>query len=310
MIWAAKPGNPALLASSWQPTVSPVTNNLTSVTYGNGVYVASGNTTGSAGVIITSANGINWVQRTPATATLLNGILFDGTRFISYGTDICTSPDGKTWTLVTAGINVTGLTYGGGLYVCCSTSGYGGHTLYGSVLSSLTYSPSILLTFGCPLALCYGNGQFWGVTGGWSTNVYACVIYSTNGYTWYNNYNTGAGNYASYLWGIAYGSGVRIYCGTESGTYATLFDKNNNQIVMSPDYRNKVNNISLKFINGKFIAVYASSNFTPYYTNILQSSNGSTWTQTYLANYIYLDVACSTTEYVMVGKGGITCVSI
>ena len=75
------------------------------VTYGNGIFVAFGD----SGTILTSADGISWTVRTSGTTDDLVGVAYGNGTFVavgssfntvdgSYNGTILTSADGITWT--------------------------------------------------------------------------------------------------------------------------------------------------------------------------------------------------------------------
>jgi hypothetical protein len=71
----------------------PGFNDLNSVTYGNGLFVAVGGSPDSS-TILTSPDGVNWTARTSPTSKSLNGVTYGNGTFVAvgiYGT-ILTSP--------------------------------------------------------------------------------------------------------------------------------------------------------------------------------------------------------------------------
>ena len=71
----------------------PGFNELSSVTYGNGLFVAVGGSYSSSTIHI-SSNGATWTEQTSPTSNYLNGVTYGNGTFVavgSYGT-ILTSP--------------------------------------------------------------------------------------------------------------------------------------------------------------------------------------------------------------------------
>ncbi|MHB8883287.1 MAG: WD40/YVTN/BNR-like repeat-containing protein [Thermodesulfovibrionales bacterium] len=118
---------------NWHVRAPSLTNNdLLSVAYGNGLFVA----VGYGGTILTSPDGINWTNRTLPSHTEtpnLYGITYGDGMFVAVGYFqddfgyghgvILRSADGKAWTTqfsVPAGLN--SVTYGNGYFIA---AGYG-----------------------------------------------------------------------------------------------------------------------------------------------------------------------------------------
>lgn len=80
-------------------TEQPLTPSLTGVAFGKGLFAAVGSDADS-GVIMTSTNGVNWVQRSSGHANDFADVVFEDDRFIAV-TDLgimVTSIDGVQWT--------------------------------------------------------------------------------------------------------------------------------------------------------------------------------------------------------------------
>ena len=92
--------------NTWVARTSNTSSDLNAVTFGNGLYLAVGNT-----AIITSNDGINWISRLVPSFPL-NDVIFDGTKFILVGDQgsVLTTTDGINFQTVNAGDNVTQMT--------------------------------------------------------------------------------------------------------------------------------------------------------------------------------------------------------
>ena len=108
---------------TWTSRTSAVDNNWSSVTYGNGLFVAV-STTGTGNRVMTSPDGISWTIRTSAADNSWNSVTYGNGLFVaaSYdgvGNRVMTSPDGITWTIRTSAANNSwnSVTYGNGLFV-------------------------------------------------------------------------------------------------------------------------------------------------------------------------------------------------
>jgi hypothetical protein len=101
------------------------TTTINGVTYGNGLYVA----VGESGQLTTSTDGITWTARTSGfDSTNILGVTYGNGLFVAVGVGgkLTTSTDGITWTARTSGFGVTvirGVTYGNGLYVAVGAAG-------------------------------------------------------------------------------------------------------------------------------------------------------------------------------------------
>lgn len=75
-----------------------VGNNPMSITFGNGVFVASFEQYDSGGIYY-STDGINWTKSSTNFVKSYRGIIFDGTQFVVYGVfNLQVSTDGINWT--------------------------------------------------------------------------------------------------------------------------------------------------------------------------------------------------------------------
>ena len=96
LVWL-HPGAAAVAAGldNWQwQNPRPQGNELLSVAYGNGTFVAVGNW----GTIVTSSDGINWSWRDSRTTNFLAAVTYGNGTFVAVGAAIVTSTDGVHWT--------------------------------------------------------------------------------------------------------------------------------------------------------------------------------------------------------------------
>ena len=66
---------------NWTVRISGIDNTLNRVTYGNGIFVA----VGDSGTIFTSTDGENWTVRTSGTNHTLNGVTYGNGIFVAVG---------------------------------------------------------------------------------------------------------------------------------------------------------------------------------------------------------------------------------
>jgi len=87
--------------TAWTTVYSPTTQDLWSVCFGGGQFVA----VGTAGTILTSPDGNTWSQRASGVDLWLVGVGYGNNLYVAVGDrgTILTSPDGVTWTQRTSG---------------------------------------------------------------------------------------------------------------------------------------------------------------------------------------------------------------
>ena len=88
---------------SWSAGAKLPMMHVTSLTYANSLYVA----TGDWGVLATSPDGLNWTTRPIDTGNHLSWSAYTGSRFVVTGQGgvLLTSPDGFAWTRINSGIS-------------------------------------------------------------------------------------------------------------------------------------------------------------------------------------------------------------
>jgi hypothetical protein len=228
-------------------TPPPTSNNLRSVTYGNGLYVA----VGDAGTILTSPDGLNWTSQASGITTRLWSVAYGNNLYVTVGDSgggsgrILTSANGISWTNRVSGTsnNLISLTYGNGLYLAGGEGQTGngifnysdseslrispdGITWSRDTTTGLSYSSGITLTY-----LTYSNGLYVALTpqfdgfsvshGGYIT--YVCDIFtSSDGKHWTPRWTTPLYTFpeSELLTSVAYGNGRWVAVGYElSGIY-------------------------------------------------------------------------------------------
>ena len=91
-VWAGTP------PGGWVSRTSPTTQDLRGIVFGNGTFVAVGN----SGTVLTSPDGINWMQRASGTSRNLAAVAFGAsslnfTAVGDYGTIIFSDDKGGSW---------------------------------------------------------------------------------------------------------------------------------------------------------------------------------------------------------------------
>jgi hypothetical protein len=189
-----------------------------SIAYGNGVFVAVGNTNGSTrNHILTSSDGISWtrISLQQQNCNDWQSVTYGKGLFVAVGGGNCsansslimTSLDGINWTFNNSFTNsisyrstgLTGVTYGNGLFVAVSDG-------YNSIYDIITSSDGVNWTGSNPTQFSgfngvgFGNGMFVVLS---SSNGLSSVATSTDGVNWTSR-NTST---SSSLQCITYGNG-------------------------------------------------------------------------------------------------------
>ena len=182
--------------------VQPI-NNVTSIAYGNGVFVAIGD---GAYYKAYSTNGNIWTHvPTNLPATNRYGVAYGNGIFVVVGADVTggllTSQDGINWIQQTVATDLKCVAYGNGRWY----AGDGAGNLYYS--TDNWYSNTLITTTPSFISITLGD-SFVGVDAGGT-------IYNSSdfGVTW-----TTTNNFPNAGYGIAYGNGVYVACGDTDNT--------------------------------------------------------------------------------------------
>lgn len=169
-VLAPDPGADPLNQWSWRNPI-PQGNQLSSVTYGNGLFVA----VGDAGTILTSPDGLSWTWRPSGTARHLNSVVYGANEFVAVGDagTVLASVDGLSWSeqSIFKDFQLLGITFDQGVFVAVGESGV-------ALISSNGFDWSSELTgrFHALTSVTFGNGLF--VAAGGS------ILTSDDGSTW------------------------------------------------------------------------------------------------------------------------------
>ena len=229
--------------TTWQKASTVLGTNmmLKGVAYGNGQYVAVGSSwsSGTIGVIYTSADGSNWSQITTGPIGRLTDVTYGNGMFaaVGEGDTLMTSADGTSWTtrsrtktINIGSISYTGITYGEGLFIAVGGTGEIVKSSDGAAWDDMeNYSGSLS-------CITYGSGYF--VTAGQSGLILRCAVSGGVADTWER---TGQYMTTNRLNAAAYGNGVYAVAG-DSGTILysgsvpvpTTANVTNNTVSVSP----------------------------------------------------------------------------
>jgi len=168
-------------------------NGWSSITYGNGMFIAVSNQGASGSQAMTSPDGINWTLRsTPGANQVWSSVTFGNGLFIavSYygitGSQVMTSPDGINWTLRSTPEPIqrwNSVTYGNGLFVAVSSSGTEGSQVMASsdgINWTLRSTPSSNQRW---RSVAFGNGLFVAVSSG-GNHTSQPIMTSLDGENW------------------------------------------------------------------------------------------------------------------------------
>lgn len=210
---------PTTAGQSWTAyTPGNTSYRPTNIAYGNGVFVAIRSNMRS-NIVITSTDGINWVERTIPRTVDGRSITYGNGRFVMLGqyhttsTNIVryafTSTDGVTWNFSGSSPSSDGngwwrVAYGNGVFVAV-----GQGTTARTSTDGLVWTAHTIPSAPYWDSMTFGNGRFVATTS--SINAYA--VSSTDGQTWTGP--IGGGSYS-----IAYGNGLFIRA-TSSGVYTS-----------------------------------------------------------------------------------------
>lgn len=187
------------------------TEDIRSISYGNGKFVAVAGHVGSSGQASYSTDGINWIAisdlklDTYSPSTICYG---DGKFVVCATTNKgAYSTDGITWTKISdlgfgAYGSASGICYGNGKFVAAS-SFIISYSTDGITWTSVDFKPLNGI-----MDICYGNGKFVAVTGGMEDEE---IIYSTDGINWNSVADAGFGT--DDLLSVCYGNGKFITIG-------------------------------------------------------------------------------------------------
>ncbi|AMQ55613.1 MBG domain-containing protein [Algoriphagus sanaruensis] len=248
---------------TWTARAAAAANPWSSVTYGNGLFVAVASY--GTNQVMTSPDGITWTARAAAENNSWQSVTYGNGRFVAVAGDgtnrVMTSPDGITWTARPAAENNgwRSVTYGNGLFVAVATNGTN------RVMTSpdgITWTARAAAAANFWFSVTYGNGQFVAVANTGTNNQ---VMTSPDGITWTPQTAAAAINWRS----VTYGNGLFVAVGS-SGT---------NRVMTSPDGIEWTAHAvpeanawqSVTYGNGLFVATSESD-------RVMTSTNGIEWT--------------------------------
>lgn len=187
--------------TNWQLVALPVSDTWSSITYGNGIFVAVSSTTTN---VISSPDGMTWALATSVLTGAVN-IAYGNSTFVAiqYGNSVgATSPNGINWTLMSMPSSQAwqALTFGNGIFVCCAFD----TTIAAYSSNGTTWTTSTMTTTSQWWSITYGGGLFVCVSNGAAT-----INTSPDGINW----TAQAWDNDDYT-SICYGNGMFMACAT------------------------------------------------------------------------------------------------
>ena len=286
---SGSPGSGALPSNNWHTQSSlSIPNDLWSITYGNGQFVA----VGDSGAIATSPDGTIWTSRNSGTTYTLSSITFGGGKFVAVGgahlmsqpldipgpinpsttfttgtnitipaSVILTSPDGINWSSAASGVTdeLFSVAYGSGQFVTVGDNGVVLTSPDGINWTNRGAQDTILT------GITFGNGEF--VAVGWL----GIILTSPDGITW-TSQTSGASN-ISFLNNIAYGNGQFVVVKDSGAVLTSPNGVSWTTQVISPT--NTETLMGVTYGDGQFVAVGGN----PAGGAIVTSPNGISWTR-------------------------------
>ena len=104
-------------------TQLPGPPDVSTVTFGNGVFVGGGSYWGAPGYILngvlySSSDGTNWTQRGSVGGASFSGVAYGSGQFVALaGPSVYTSPDGTNWVAHAVLAEASALAYGNGQFI-------------------------------------------------------------------------------------------------------------------------------------------------------------------------------------------------
>lgn len=254
----------------------PQSNILHSVTYGNGLFVA----VGDSGIILTSSNCTTWTIKSSGTTKHISSVTYGNGRFVAIGDTSLTSPDGAIWSTTNSDLSThqysNFITFYNGQFVAVdggniSTSPDGTiwtikRLFYENLdqtidnLTSVTYGKGLFLAVGYKEVIddnyCCGAPITYVVK-------YGLIFTSSDGKTWTQK---DSGTIINYFTSVTYGNGLFVavgfgsnICTSQDGVTWTL-----NWVTSNIN--------SVTYGNGQFVAVGDRG-------KLFTSFDDTTWTQ-------------------------------
>ena len=262
---AAAPASSAEIGVDWTNHAAAESNFWSSVTYGNGVFVAVSRD--GAHQVMTSPDGETWTARTAAEANRWESVTFGNGLFVAVasigiGTHlVMTSPDGITWTARSQADDSSwsSVTYGNGVFVAVA----GGTNKVMTSADGLTWTLRTAVGANAWTSVTFGNGLFVAT----ATSGASRVMTSPDGLAWTGRTAAEANSWQSVTYGggifvaVAYDGTNRVMTSVDGSTWTSRSAAAQNLWT------------SVVYGNGIFVALSATG-----VQQVMTSADGVTWT--------------------------------
>ena len=248
------------LDEGWKQNTLPASRGWTSVTYGDGKYVAVASA-GSAGAY--STDGITWTEMILPTTSYWMSVTYGNGKFVAVAQNSgkgTYSIDGINWIEMSMPANIGwhSVTYGNGKFVAVAVGGSAG--AYST--DGINWSSFTLPTVENWMSVTYGNGKFIALS-----NYGKNGAYSTDGITW-----TRMSMPESRAWrSVIYGNGKYVAVAAESNIYGAYSTNGINWTEMSMPAKRDWDSVT--YGNGKYVAVASNSSAGAYSTDGINWAN-------------------------------------
>lgn len=272
------PGPAVTTQETWTIQSSPTTQNLWSVCYGGGQFVA----VGEGGTIITSPDGSTWTKRVSGNSLWLVSVGYGNGLFVAVGDQgtILTSPDGVAWTTRrTGGTRINAVTFGNGIFLAVDEGG-------GSWKSSDGINWSFNSTY-------FGGTQLRGLVFVPPTFVVTGasgrIQVTSDGESW----TPRTINTTAFVESIAYGRGTYVVLGASNLTFTSR-----DSVTWTPQKNSPAYFHGVGYFNELFVGATDNG-------SIVTSPDGKDWTvRTTGSTQLLIAVANNDTTGIVVGFGG------
>jgi hypothetical protein len=265
----------------WMTATLPVSDDWSSITYGNGKFVAVARFSNN---VVYSTDGINWMVATTLSSRYWLDVVYGGGKFVAVSEYTAAySTDGINWTTVELfdDCYFANITYGNGKFVAVDNNhGKAAYSTDGINWTKVTI-PSNDIWGG----ITYGNGIFVAVS-----NSYARAIYSTDGINW----TTSNTLYVSSWSGVTYGNGIFVAVSevNESAAYSTD-GINWTKVTIPSNTRPRV----IAYGGGEFLTI-------SWGAKAAYSTDGANWTTVELSDdYYFSGITYGKGKFVAVAQG-------
>jgi hypothetical protein len=268
----------AQIGTSWTLRAAAADNSWRSITYGNGIFVAT-SASGTGNRVMTSTDGITWTIRTTPVDNFWVSVTFGNGLFVAVsntgtGNRAMTSPDGINWTIRTTPVdnNWSAVTFGNGLFVAVSGTGSGTGNRAMTSPDGITWTIRTTPVDNNWVAVTFGNNLFVAVA---QSGTSVKIMTSPDGITWTGRALPVASPAAALSYtSVTYANGIYVAVASSGGL--------GNRVITSTDGITWINRTSaadnpwasVTYGSGLFVAVATG----PINNAVMTSPDGITWT--------------------------------